>query len=171
MSKRNSLKEGKSTKYEKLRAVIQAMNAKFALIPDEKIQSLCKSWQGANESYEKMLADPDSRVTKSMIANGIEQGLRETPVIIQGIDPARRKHAVEAFQFAISTEYPEFFEEERKRLTKILARGNIRGEAEYYLVRHQIDVLESDAGNEKQLSLLHELVSKFKPSRIERSTK
>ncbi len=41
--------------------------------------------------------------------------------------------------------YPEFLTAERQRLQKVLERGKIRTEAEFYRIRHEVDVLEGQA--------------------------
>jgi hypothetical protein len=50
-------------------------------------------------------------------------------------------------------------------LSKIKTRGSIRGEAEFHLVRHRIDVLEGEPGQEQELYLLYELAERFEGRR------
>jgi hypothetical protein len=72
-----------------------------------------------------------------------------------------RKLAVEALAAATTAHYPEFFLKDAARLEKIKARGAIRGENEFYLVRHHVDLLEGEPSREQELRLLYALLDRF----------
>ena len=46
-------------------------------------------------------------------------------------------------------------------MKKVLARGKIRSETEFYCVRHEIDVLEGEPSRRKELVNLYALVDAF----------
>jgi hypothetical protein len=72
-----------------------------------------------------------------------------------------RMQAAKALGVAIATHYPEFNEKEQARLEKIKARGRTRGESEFYLARHQVDVLEGNVQRTQELREWYALVDEF----------
>jgi hypothetical protein len=100
-------------------------------------------------------------VPRSALAAGLEQGLRDIPMLLQSISPEARKSAAQALAEATSTNFPDFLAKDAERLAKIKARGSIRSENEYFLIRHQVDLLEGKPTQEQEILLLYELVEKF----------
>ena len=74
------------------------------------------------------------------------------------------KEAVDIFQRSIKMELPDLIEKKRKKneatIRKIMERGAIKGESEFYLIRQAIDELEKDADDEK-LHLFYRLVDQY----------
>lgn len=101
---------------------------------------------------------------RSALAAGLEQGLREMPTLLKSIHPEARKRAIEALSAAIVARYPDFLAKDAERLARIRARGAIRSENEYYLVRHHVDLLELRPQQEEDLRLLYELIDRFEAS-------
>lgn len=62
---------------------------------------------------------------------------------------------------ALKAEYPDFYSKDRKKLEKIIKRGRAQTEAEYYLVRHEIDTLEGESVHQKELETLYGLLVDF----------
>ncbi len=87
-------------------------------------------------------------------------------MLLGSMRPEVRKLAADALAAAIKTHFPEFLAKDAARLEKIKARGSIRGESEFYLVRHHIDILEGEAGPDAELRRLYELVDRFEARRI-----
>ncbi|MBC5768719.1 hypothetical protein [Ramlibacter albus] len=148
------------TKTEKILAAYERFGAAIAAIPDERAQALHRTSVGAREFIANARAQ-NPRVTASQVGAGLEQGLRETPGLIQGVAPAWRAQAAAAFHNAVLSVYPEFMVLESERLKKVLARGKIRSEAEFHRVRYEIDLLEGDSGRKDELSTLYALVDSF----------
>ena len=73
-------------------------------------------------------------------------------------------------------ELPDLIEKKRKKneatIRKIMERGAIKGESEFYLIRQAIDELEKDADDEK-LHLFYRLVDQYESwiSRVDKFTK
>lgn len=151
----------KRSKYDKLFAVFESLCAQLASIPDDNARRLIGSWETAKVQYAQWLSDPESGVTKSKVAVGLEQGLRETPQRLQRVAPQWRTQAVVALQAAIENEFPEFAAKQRDALAKVLSRGSIRGESEFYLVRHEVERLEGTTGAEALLSSYYGLLEAF----------
>ena len=91
----------------------------------------------------------------------MEQALREVPMILSSLESGERKLAAGALSAALAAHYPDFIAHDVERLNKIKARGFIRGEKEYYLVRHQIDVLEAVPGHGTELKRYYALVDRY----------
>jgi hypothetical protein len=148
----------KRSKYEQLSAVFERFHEELGKLPDERAAQLCASWEKGKRWYADLLAS--RQATRSQLAAGLEQGLRETPQILESMPPLYRQVALKALASALEAEYPAFLEQDQVRLAKIRARGSIRDESEYYLVRNRIDLLEG-SGEEAELVELYCLVDKF----------
>ena len=127
----------RTDKLSKLVALYDDLHTELATVEDERALRLCASWKKVRPMY----AEPTGEHPRSALATGMEQGLRETPMLLKSLTPAIRMQAAKALDVAIATHYPEFTEKDQARLEKIKARGRIRGESEFYLARHQVDVL------------------------------
>jgi len=149
-----------ATKSEKLIAAYAGFARAISAIPDEKAWELCQVAAGVT-AFVAEVRSRDPKPTSSQIATGLEQGLREMPDLIGGVDIQWRGAVSKALHDAITAEYPEFLRLEAARLEKVMARGKIRTEAEFYLVRHRIDVLEGEPELSEQLRNLYALVEAF----------
>ncbi|MDT4329304.1 hypothetical protein ACQE3E_07195 [Methylomonas sp. MED-D] len=143
-------------KLTRLVAVFDQFHNAIAALDDPLAKQLTGNWAGLRNQY----VTPNGAPRSAFVA-GMEQGLRETPMLLQSMRSETRKLAAEALAAAITTHYPEFLTKDAARLEKITARGSIRGENEYYLVRHHIDILEGEPSREEELRLLYELVDRF----------
>ena len=152
-----NLKMARTDKLSKLVALYNDLHIALANIEDELALQLCESWIKIRPTY----AEPTGEHPRSALAIGMEQGLRETPMLLKSLPTAMRVQAAKALDLAITTHYPEFTEKEQARLENIKVRGRIRGESEFYLARHQVDVLEGDAQREQELREWYALVDEF----------
>lgn len=150
----------RSDKLAKLIAVFDEFHGGIAKLDDPTAKRLVDNWTGIRDQYVTATVAP-----RSALAAGMEQGLRETPILVQSMHPEARKCASHALAAATSAHYPDFLAKEAERLTKIKTRGAIRGEAEFYFVRHRIDLLEGDPRQEEELRLLYELADRFEGKR------
>lgn len=149
-----------ATKSEKLVAAYARFAQAVSSIPDEKAWELCRVAAGV----PAFVAEARSRTpkpTSAQIATGLEQGLREMPALVGEVDIHWRGAVSKALHDAIAAEYPEFLHLETARLEKVMARGKIRTEAEFYLVKHWIAVLEGEPELSGQLRGLYALVETF----------
>lgn len=146
----------RSDKLAKLIEVFEHFHGGIAKLDDPTAKRLVDNWTGIRDQYVTATVAP-----RSALAAGMEQGLREAPILVQSMQPEARKCASHALAAATSAHYPAFLAKEAERLAKIKTRGCIRGEAEFYFVRHRIDLLEGDPKQEEELRLLHELTDRF----------
>jgi hypothetical protein len=146
----------RADKLTKLVAVFDEFHNLIAQLDDPTAKLLVENWAAVRNQYVT-----PAGVARSSLASGMEQGLRETPELFQSMSCEARKSAVKALAAATSSHYPEFFLKDAQRLAKIKARGSILSQNEYYLVRHQVDLLEGEPTQEPELQLLYELVDRF----------
>lgn len=146
----------RADKLTKLVAVFDQFHKAITQLDDPMAKSLVKNWAGIRRQYVEPSGAP-----RSAFAAGMEQGLREMPTGLQSMRPDARKLAIEALAAATQAYYPEFLTRDAKRLEKITMRGSIRGESEFYLVRHYVDLLEGEHGREEEFLRLYELVERF----------
>ena len=148
------------SKLEKLCEAYEAFERAISDIPDVKVSKLC----GPVGGIRKFVADARARTprpTPSQIAAGLEQGWRETPSLIQGVEAQWRPILTKAWHDATRSAYPDFLANERQRLEKVIERGKIRTEAEFYRIRHEVDLLEGEADSTVQLNRLYALIDAY----------
>jgi hypothetical protein len=74
-------------------------------------------------------------------------------MILTGADTKWRAPVAAIYRSAVTSHLPDFFAKDVEKFEKIRARGKIRTEAEFYLVRHHID----EAEGARDHALLREL--------------
>jgi len=148
------------TKLQKLMAIYERFGADIAEVPDQWAQQLHRMASGVTRSVPALLSK-DGAPKPSELASGLEQGLRETPDIIATVSAQWRPAVAHAFRNAVSAEYPEFFERDSQRLEKVLARGQIKTESEFYLARHFVDTLEGDPNAAARLQQLYAMLDAY----------
>ncbi len=146
----------RTDKLTKLVAVFDQFHHAIARLDDPMAKRIVDGWAGIRHQY----VEP-SGVPRSAFAAGMEQGLREIPELLQSMHPEARRDAVHALAAATSVHYPEFLAKDAERLAKIKERGLIRGDNEFHLVRHQIDLLEGEPNQNEELQLLYTLLDRF----------
>ncbi len=134
----------RKTKYDKLVALERKIGEGFARIDQPFFQYLAKlySTAGRGEDSFEELRKRDPGVTRSQIAGGMEQGMRDLKTMLPAQDPSIRSEVMAIFRDAVQSEYPDLFEKDKQRLEKVLARGRIRSENEWYLLQFRLDEIE-----------------------------
>lgn len=147
-------------KVDKLVAAYEAFGKSIATVPDERAKALFLS----SCHLRDFLKDTFKRVPKptpSQVATGLEQGWRETPLLIQDIGIEWRAQVAQAWHLATLENFPEFLKKGQEMLEKVRLRGEIRGQAEFYRIRHEIDLLELEPGRSEELESLYKLVDAY----------
>jgi hypothetical protein len=147
------------SKFERLMSVFDEFHALLGDETHDVIAKLRAAWTSAKRDYEEALAT--KAVTKSGIAQGLEQGIRELPLILQKLPAQTRSRANHALTASIERHAPEMQAKDQERLEKVVQRGRIRSESEYYLVRHHIDLLEGLPTESARLAVLYKLEGGF----------
>lgn len=149
----------KRTKLQKLVAAYERFGAEIAGVPDAWAERLHIVSSGVAGFASDNLSRRDTKPGE--LAAGLEQGLRETPDLSAAVAPEYRPKVAAAFYRAVTAEYPDFFNKDAKRLDKVLARGRIRTEPEFYLVRHFLDTLEGVPQATSTVQQLYELLGAY----------
>ena len=150
-----------STKLQKLLALYDAFHASVAEIPGDYAQSLNYNWKQARGSYET----PPTEVRPSQLASGLEEALREMPMLFNAAAPEERSKFNRAFFQALEEHYPDFLKKQQERFEKILSKGKISRESEYYIIRHYVDIYESNEKFSSLLTLLYQLIDVYECAR------
>jgi len=150
----------KRSRLEKLMSTFEHFAKTIASIPDVRVQALHEMASGVR-AFVATAREASPRPSSSAIASGLEQGLRETPLLIAEVAAKWRPQVSVALNESLLAEYPEFIERDRERLHKIVTRGSIRTEAEFYLVRHKVDLLEGVAGEGQSLHRFYSFVDAY----------
>ena len=148
------------TKVEKLCLAYEAFGRAIEAIPGDKASRLAKSSLGVRAFIAGAMSQTP-KPTPSQIAAGLEQGWRETPILIQGFADEWRVKAAEAWLTATNGAIPEFLIKDQERMQKILTRGRIRTEAEFYRVRHESDLMEGQPHKAHELQQLYSLTGEY----------
>jgi hypothetical protein len=147
------------TKLDRLLAVYAMFADETRGIADPEVLELHRMAAGVPQFLENArLRVP--KPTNSQITSGLEEALREL-TNLGGLKPHSRAPVRRAIHLALSTQYPEFLSLDESRLSKVIERGRIRTEAEFYLVRHRIDVIEGEPKHEGELDQLYALVGDY----------
>ena len=150
------------TRHDKLTRLVAVFDQFYAALTSSnevRAKRLVEAWATARPSYIDPKAGP-----RSAYATGMEQALREMPMLLSSLGADDRKVAARALSAAIGAHYPDFAAKDAQRLEKIKARGRVLGESEYSLVRHQIDVLEADPSRTGELQAYYALVDGYEAS-------
>lgn len=140
----------------------------LALLEQPSLQMLIESWQVTRSKYIAMVEGRIPGVKFSKVVSGFENGLVETiselPEMLCNAPAAVIKEAVDIFQRSIKMELPGLIEKKLKKneasIRKIIKRGAIKGESEFYLIRQAIDGMEKGADDEK-LKLFYRLIDQY----------
>src|SRR6267143_3222364 len=140
------------------------VTAELRRVDDPTAAVLADSLARSILEYSKVLASAKPTASKSEFASGLTQALRELPEILRHLPQISwdvRKSLVFACRRAVEAELPRFFDKERERAAQIIARGRIRSEDEWYLVRSFIDEYEAEPQRAADLPGLYRLVDSF----------
>jgi len=148
------------SKIEKLCDAYEKFGQAIATIPDDASKALSRMCVEVRE-FIAGARESTPKPTPSQIAAGLEQGWRETPQSIQRVASEWRATVSKAWHDATLLAYPEFLIAEGLRLQKVLERGKIRTEAEFYRIRHEVDLLEGQPGAQDELQRLYYLIDVY----------
>lgn len=143
-------------KLTKLVAVFDQFYTTIGVMDDPLTKQLAGNWENVRTQCISPKGAP-----RSAVAAGMEQGLRETPMLLGSMQSESRKAAANALVAAITAHFPEFLAKNAVRLDKIKVRGFIRSENEFHLVRHHVDIVEGESGREAELAYCYELIDRF----------
>lgn len=140
--------------YEELGTAFQA--SKISLLIE-----ISATWAKSFEQIRAMLKEEKPRATRSAIAAGMEQGLRDLPNILATLPEQERRNALNTYRRIMQSSLPNFFESELKKREQIIARGKIKNDREWYLLRDRVDEIEGNASQTSELVVLYKLLDSY----------
>jgi hypothetical protein len=152
---------GPRTRFEKLAEVYAQLCAEFRHLGYATLVDIADVWANSLSQMHSMLRESNPPVKRSALVAGLEQGLRETPLMLSALPEAQRRLALKTFRRVVASNAPGFFEKNRGALDKIVARGKIKNEREWYLIRHRVDEIEGDASRASELTMLYRLMDAY----------
>jgi hypothetical protein len=115
--------------------------------------------------YDKMLAATPRRSPPSKIAVGLRQGLREMPLVLEGIlagvAPADRAAIQAALESSLPDRSEKFPEKEQERAREVMKRCAIRNDDEWYLLRWHLDAIEGRPAHQDDIKALNRLLDAY----------
>jgi hypothetical protein len=135
--------------------------AQASRIIHEQVWKAVFSISDMNESrdhFERLISEDIRKGRVSYLKSGLVEMLRDLPHMIS-VPEQRRIFALVEQETGLRM--VDFIDRDSARLKAILARGRIRGEADYRLVRSHVDVLEGDPGQAAALEVAYRLIGEF----------
>jgi len=122
-----------------------------------------EKWTAPLLSIEKWREEMILKAKPSMIVAGLEQGLREVPEILASCNLPNdiQQMAFKAYYHVVESHVDGFFIKDREKREKIVTRGKIKNEKEFYLIRNRVDEIEREPSYETELSILYKLLDDF----------
>lgn len=120
-----------------------------------------QSWIDAKAKFAAWLNDPNNKIRRSSLVSGMEQGLRDTLMVLEGYPDPIRTGLTKAFRRILEEEAPDFLSGDSAKLMRIVKRGRLRDEREYYLVRHRLDEIEGREAHRDEIVALMGLLDGF----------
>lgn len=149
------------TKLQKLVAVFDTFHNSLEALPGDDAKAFVYNWKQTRSSYGNIPAG----VRPSQLASGLEEALREMPMLFEAVVPEQRACINKAFSQALAEHYPDFLAKQHERFEKILAKGKISRESEYYVIRHYVDIYEGDEKHSVLLNQLYHLIDLYESRR------
>ena len=151
----------RSQKLRALFCVYAELIDELGKINDSKLHVLVDGWVISLRESQNYLDDPDIPIKPSQLVSGFEQGLLETPQLLLELPEQYRASSMKIFYFVVQKHIPGFFDKQQKALERVVTKGIIKNENEWYLVRARMDLIEGLNSNEEEFDMLHELLLKY----------
>lgn len=149
----------RKTKFDAYFEICQELVAELSGLGSKELQPLIDGFSKSIEKIGVWEADNNFPVPKSEIAKGLEQGVNELPQFFEEIEPGLRANAFHAYYSAVNAVIPGYQEKLANRIQRIIRRGKIKTESEFYLLRNRLDQIEGGGTNEE--SIVSELLGKY----------
>jgi len=144
--------------------VYKELAEELGKLNSSELQPLLDSWYVSLGQVNEILNNSDNEIKPSQFASGFEQGLRDTHLMLGDLNTQYRSSAIKVFYKIVGLHFPGFFQKNKAQLERIVAKGKIKNDNEWYLVRHRVDEIECQPNNQAELSVLNELLGKFEAS-------
>lgn len=149
----------RKTRYDRILVVLEEMIAVWRANPHESSLAIANFLE-ENLNAIKPGAPIHEKARKSEIASGQLQFLQEILHPGDRLDD-ESEDAWQESRIIFGREFPDFFAKIHARRDKIIERGKIRNEDEYYLIRDYVDEVEGDPDQSQLLEKLYLMVDEF----------
>ncbi len=146
--------EQRRSRFDVYSIVYDRFNDELLKCNDPHAATLARGWVDAKAKFANWLSDPAKKVSRSSMASGIEQGLREIPMLLSGVPAPIGERLIKAFRQILQEEAPDFLSGDSDKLMRIVKRGRLRNEREYHLVRHRLDEIEGHSEHYDETAIL-----------------
>lgn len=150
----------RKSKFEKYLEIYRRLIAEFAKIESEKLANITASWKISLNDMESWLAMPNTPVSRSKLAIGLELGISEFPSLIENIERHKKAQISTIFYDIVSSLAPDYWDKQAKQINAIVERNLIKSEQEFYLIRNYLDKLEAN-GNTEEYKKIDELLTAY----------
>ena len=149
----------RKTKFDAYFEICQKLVAELSGLGSKGLQPLVDGFSDSIDQINVWVTDNTFPAPKSEIAKGLEQGVNDLPQFFEEIEPNLRATAFHAYYSAINSVIPDYQEKLSNKIQRIIGRGKINSESEFYLLRNRLDQIEGSGTNEE--SLLYELLERY----------
>jgi hypothetical protein len=115
------------------------------------LQPLIDSFSNSIDQISVWVANNKFPAPKSVIGTGLEQGVNELPMFFEEMEPSLRATAFQTYYSVLNAIVPDYQEKLSNRVQRIIKRGKIKSESEFYLLRNRLDQIEGSGVNEEFL--------------------
>ncbi|WP_158965868.1 hypothetical protein [Paraglaciecola sp. L3A3] len=162
----------KRTKYDINRSIYESLISKLNDTSDPQVKRLIGSWTVSLRQMDSWLSDPKTKIKKSALATGLEQGLMDAYLMLIQINNEESTEACRIFLSVCENIDEAFILKRNNRISKILSRGKIRNEQDYYLIRNKIDELSLlSPSSHSEIASYDQLLYEFENKRVQNNVK
>lgn len=154
----------KKTKTAQLVEAYRELALEFRTLGNVRLIELADMWDRALEQLLSVLSQKNPPVKRSAVVGGLEQGLRETPSFFATLPEPQKRAALHAYRRVVEANVPGFFKRDQDVLQKVLLRGRIKTENEWYLLRHRVDEIEGEPPHASEVQRLYALLGDYETS-------
>jgi hypothetical protein len=140
----------RKTKFDVNFETCQKLVAALSGIGSNQLSPIIQGFSKSIEQINNWLIDSKFPVPKSEIAKGLEQGINDLSLLIAELEPEYRSKAFSAYYEAVNSVSPDYFVKLNSKIQRILNRGKIKTESEYYLLRNHLDQIEGKGTQEEK---------------------
>ncbi|MDP2595470.1 hypothetical protein [Alteromonas stellipolaris] len=132
----------RKTKFDVYFEICQKLVAELSDLESKELQPLIDGFSDSIEKISVWVANNSFPAPKSVIATGLEQGVNELPMFFEEMKPSLREAAFQTYYSTLNEIVPNYQEKLSSRVQRIIKRGKIKSESEFYLLRNRLDQIE-----------------------------
>ena len=159
MLKKGIAKDMRKTKFDVNFEICQKVVAALSGVGSNELAPILQGFSKSLDQINSWLIDNKFPAPKSEIGKGLEQGINDLSVLIGDLEPKFRSKAFTAYYDAVNSVNPDYFEKLNAKIQRIIKRGQIKTESEFYLLRNRLDQIEGKGTHEE--NTISELLGQY----------